>query len=789
MSSTGTRKERNVQTRSSEAITEADKQFIEGFKVFGESSNSTSGLTGPSVNNSPKTAAGNYLAREGDSIIGPLALGPPLDFTIEVDVNNTIDIGPLNDNPQYTSNVQLDSLQTNSSVLDIIANAAFDGQLLVLRTFAPTIPYTISQGTLGNGGNIQTGDGNDLSVGDLQTVTLIFDESLKIEVNIGGSWRVLSVSSGGGGSGLTEPIILTVNTITPETLPTTSIVDWSKNPNHITLDRDVEFSFSNLPASGSYEGVLVIIDVDATGGYAAPVWPASVTNPPTVPTTALTRTSVMLYTIDGGTTVTHATSVGSSAGGGANTSLSNLITTSINEDLIPDGDNTRDLGETGAEWAQLWVTTITNNATVAVTSPTFSVTSATINLGDAITDEVNFLGRVGSLGVLPISTSDTNLGASANQWNTLWIDILQNNTTVAVQSPNFAINSSQITFGDAITDDISFLGQVDTNIVIEEISLPASAPANTGRFYARDVGAVSVPFWIDEAGTESSMIAGGILLSANNTWTGIQTFTGTTFNVNTTAINLGDAITDSINFLGRVGSLGLIPLAGSTDLGASGNEWASLYVDTIPSTVTFTGATVNVNSATINLGDAVTDTINFLGQVGNLGIIPINDDAADLGGVGEEWKDLYIDGTAFIDTADIGIISSSVTFTGSTVNFNSATINLGDATTDDINFLGRIDTDFVPSTDNASDLGSAALEWKDLFIDGIADIDRLENNGAAIAVGDDLDFDFGDTVDFNAGQSTVGSAGGASAPPATPTGYIIIKKAGVEVVVPFYDKV
>ena len=314
MSSTGTRPVRTVQSRSNEALIEADKELINSLKIFSEASNFVAGLTGTPAQNSPKTPAGNYLAREGDSMIGPLALGPPLDFSIDVDANNTIDIGPLSDNAQFTSNVQLDDLQPNSSVLDIIDNANFDGQILILRTFAPTVPYTISQGTLGNGGNIQTGDSSDLTVGDLQTVTFIFDESLKIEANTGGSWRVLSVSSGGGG-GLSEPVILTINTITPQTLPTTSVIDWSNNPNQITLDRDVEFSFSNLPASGSYEGVLVIIDVDGTGGYAAPVWPASLTNPPIVPTSANTRTSVMLYTIDGGTIVTHATSVGSTSSG------------------------------------------------------------------------------------------------------------------------------------------------------------------------------------------------------------------------------------------------------------------------------------------------------------------------------------------------------------------------------------------------------------------------------------------------------------------------------------------
>lgn len=193
-SSTGTRKQRDVQSRANEALIEADKAFIASLKKFGEA-NPTAGSAGGSINNSPNTPTGNYLAREGDSMIGPFALGPPVDFTVEVDANNTIDIGPLNDNPQYSSNIQLDDLQPNSSVLDVIANAAFDGQELVIRTFAPTLPYTISQATLGNGGNIQTGDSNDLIVGDLQTITLRFDESLVVHANTGGTWRVESTSA------------------------------------------------------------------------------------------------------------------------------------------------------------------------------------------------------------------------------------------------------------------------------------------------------------------------------------------------------------------------------------------------------------------------------------------------------------------------------------------------------------------------------------------------------------------------------------------------------------------
>lgn len=252
MTSTGTRKERNVQTRSNEAITEADKEFINGLKIFSESSNSVAGLAGPSVNNSPKTPAGNYLAREGDSMIGPIAFGPPLNFRVEVDANNTIDIGPLGENIQYSSNIQLDDLQPNSSVLDIIANAAFDGQILVLRTFAPTVPYNIRQATLANGGNIQTADGNDIVLSDLQMMILVFDESLIVFNNTGGTWRVLS-TSGGGGTGTFVSADLSADQITNIAVG-----------NHIEFDRNATPTGANgaivlQTGAGQLDGIFELL--------------------------------------------------------------------------------------------------------------------------------------------------------------------------------------------------------------------------------------------------------------------------------------------------------------------------------------------------------------------------------------------------------------------------------------------------------------------------------------------------------------------------------------------------
>jgi len=271
---------------------------------------------------------GNFLRTAGDSMIGPFALAPPVDFSIEIDADGIIDIGESSSNSQYTSNVQLEDIQPNTFTLDTIAGAAFDGQILILRTFAPNSPITIAQATFDNGGNIQTLSDADVTMGDLQIKAFIFDASLIIFDNApGGTWRELTGGVSGGGGGLTEPVIFGINTLTPQTLPTTTTIAWNtNNPQRIILDRAVEFDFTNLPPNGSYEGVLVIIDIDAIGGFASPIWPASLLNPPVIPTTPNTRFSVMLYTIDNGTTVTHATSVGSSSSGSSfSGNLSDLV--------------------------------------------------------------------------------------------------------------------------------------------------------------------------------------------------------------------------------------------------------------------------------------------------------------------------------------------------------------------------------------------------------------------------------------------------------------------------------
>ena len=69
-------------------------------------------------------------------------------------------------------------------------------------------------------------------------------------------------------------------------------------------------------------------------------------------------------------------------------------------------------------------------------------------------------------------------------------------------------------------------------------------------------------------------------------------------------------------------------------------------------------------------------------------------------------------------------INANVDVSGNTVL--NGNVDLGDATSDTITATGRFDSDLVPSTDGARDLGTTSLEWEDLHLDGTAHIDTLD---------------------------------------------------------------
>ena len=100
----------------------------------------------------------------------------------------------------------------------------------------------------------------------------------------------------------------------------------------------------------------------------------------------------------------------------------------------------------------------------------------------------------------------------------------------------------------------------------------------------------------------------------------------------------------------------IIPVTDSDiDLGTTSLRFKDTYTDTVTTTgnVSIGGDLTVTGSATISgnltFGDADTDSINLAAEIDS-DIIPNTDGTYDLGSATKEWQDLYIDGTANIDT-------------------------------------------------------------------------------------------------------------------------------------------
>jgi hypothetical protein len=176
----------------------------------------------------------------------------------------------------------------------------------------------------------------------------------------------------------------------------------------------------------------------------------------------------------------------------------------------------------------------------------------------------------------------------------------------------------------------------------------------------------------------------------------------------------------------------------------------------------FDEATGHVHDGTANNGAPITKVGPAQDLVVSTGAVtPKTDNAVDLGTSSFEFKDLYIDGTANIDS----LVADTADINGGSID--AVTIGTNSVVTDlrvdnlrlDGNTISSTDTngnivlapngtgDVVPGTDDTYDLGSSSAEWKDLFIDGTANIDSL----------------VADTADINAGTIDNTTIGGSTA--------------------------
>jgi hypothetical protein len=188
-----------------------------------------------------------------------------------------------------------------------------------------------------------------------------------------------------------------------------------------------------------------------------------------------------------------------------------------------------------------------------------------------------------------------------------------------------------------------------------------------------------------------------------------------------------------------------VVLTASTGISTSGTYPNFTIANTAPDqTVSLTGAgTTSISGTypnfTITSADSTVGTVTSVSGTGTVSGISLSGTVTSSG-------NLTLGGT--LDLSSPPTIGNTTPNTG---RFTTLTVDdnttFGTSNTDTVTFTARINSDFDPATDNAFDLGRVGHEWRNLYIDGTANIDSL----------------IADTADINAGTIDNTSIGASTA--------------------------
>ena len=399
----------------------------------------------------------------------------------------------------------------------------------------------------------------------------------------------------------------------------------------------------------------------------------------------------------------------------------------VSGNLTPGKDDTYDLGASGAEWKDLYVDGTAYIDTLSLTSLATDIDISSISCSAQL---LNVSGTIHP------GTDDTyDLGTSGLQWKDLYIDGTANIDTLG--SAADATTNAYIT--TATVDVLASSGSLNANITVSGSLIP-------GKDNTIDLGSVSkeyknihidgiasIDVLADISASDQTVFVSSSLIptnddiwslgSATNQWKDLH-IDGTA-NIDTlNADSLDVSGVASINTLADISasaqtvfvSSSLVPTNDDVwDLGSSTNEWNDLHIDGTANIDTlaadsasfgrFTSHLIPSNNNGLSFGSVdfklkesfiVTGSFDLISS----SLVPYADDTYDLGSSDNKWKDLYVDGTANIDSGSIDVLSINATVSSS----------------------------LVPNATNIYNLGSSTNNWKDLHVSGTANIDTAVFN-------------------------------------------------------------
>lgn len=330
----------------------------------------------------------------------------------------------------------------------------------------------------------------------------------------------------------------------------------------------------------------------------------------------------------------------------------------------------------------------------AVIQGTLTANGGTLTLGDADTDNVVFNADINSH-ILPNTDNTYDLGSATKSWRDLHID------------GTATLNNLSITGSQTVSATTQSTNK-DTGALVVEGGVGVEKNANIGgTFGVIGSTTLSNTLGVSGATTLSSTLGVSDTISA------------------TKATGIGLAVTNNATIGGTLGVTGASTLTGNASVGGTLGVTGDVAVNTnkftvtaangntsvagtlgvtsatsLSSTLSVTGDTTLTGNLTANanttLGDANTDTVTFNARAAS-NLVPATDDTHDLGSSVLEWKDLYVDGTARVDTLTVdesATVAGNLTVTGDlTINGTTTTLNTENLVVEDKNvILGQITT-------------------------------------------------------------------------------------------------
>lgn len=409
--------------------------------------------------------------------------------------------------------------------------------------------------------------------------------------------------------------------------------------------------------------------------------------------------------------------------------------------LRPKTDDTVSLGTSTQEFKDLWIDGTAHIDILAVDENAEFTGNVTVNgnttLGNASTDTVTITGSIAS-NIVPDIDATRNLGSASRYFNSAYVDELNALTNVYVGTTgNGVVDVDGILYSSIVTAGTGGEVSLTTNDGYGSANITFNHTAGT-------------PDQAGSAGRITSEVDGAtgrmIVKVADNVSAGIAVTPINVTNFYTDRVNipvnlevegnttLGNATSDTITATGRFASSLTPSVDDSVDLGSSTQEWRDLWID-----------------GTANIDNLVADAAQIISATGGALTLRRDDTAISageqLGSIDFQSPNTAAGGNSTLVTARI---FASATETYDAINnATSMVFQLANDGTVGTKLTIQPDGSLVPngnvnpSTTNSQDIGTASLQWKDIYVDGtgyidainaeIVDIDNIRIDGNTIS--------------------------------------------------------